>query len=559
MKIQISVRATGLTNVAGAFKGTSDPFAVVTMLGRKTGEKPQILGKTEVIKNTLDPEWSKSFKVDYTLGEPVNLLVKIYDRVSGGDNIPMGSRIFDLGSILGAKGNTKAKKVRDDNGTIYVKAQQAEESGTLRLKMSGTGLTNLDGFFNKSDPFFVFRKNGFVVHKSDYIKNDLNPDWDEVKLDLGLLCGDDLDEKLSLRIFDNESSGEHELMGQVILSVNDLISAAGESSEIDLIKDGEKTGGLLIQVAEVSGIPGSVEDEPEEEPPAEEDVVVEPDKKGPSFADYLAGGCEINLTVGIDFTGSNGNPIEPGTLHYMHDDGQKNDYEKAISSIGRILDKFDTDKQYPVLGFGAKYGGEVRHLFQCGSTEVVDGIDGVLHAYRETFESGLIMSSPTDITHVVRKAASRAMDNQTRAFEEGKQSYGVLLIVTDGAVSDVEATARCLDAITHVPLSIVIVGVGEADFSDMEFLDERRGSGTDNVSFVKFNEYAEDPTGLTMATLAEIPAQLERFFLSHGIMPMPPVDIGEDEIVVEPFAEEEEIDLSIDFGADGNTMKVGSE
>ena len=34
--------------IAGAFKGTSDPFAVVTKLSTKPGDKPVVLGKTEV-------------------------------------------------------------------------------------------------------------------------------------------------------------------------------------------------------------------------------------------------------------------------------------------------------------------------------------------------------------------------------------------------------------------------------------------------------------------------------------------------------------------------------
>ncbi len=47
-RIQISLRATKLRNVAGFFKGTSDPFAVVTVLPNDRDSKPRILGKTEV-------------------------------------------------------------------------------------------------------------------------------------------------------------------------------------------------------------------------------------------------------------------------------------------------------------------------------------------------------------------------------------------------------------------------------------------------------------------------------------------------------------------------------
>ena len=47
------------------------------------------------------------------------------------------------------------------------------------------------------------------------------------------------------------------------------------------------------------------------------------------------------------------------------------------------------------------------------------------------------------------------------------QKYSILLILTDGAASDVTATAKCIDGIDEAPLSIIIVGIGGADFSTM--------------------------------------------------------------------------------------------
>ena len=55
---------------------------------------------------------------------------------------------------------------------------------------------------------------------------------------------------------------------------------------------------------------------------------------------------------------------------------------------------------------------------------------------------------------------------------KGQQSYTILLIVTDGAVSDPQRTAQALDRACDAPLSVVIVGVGNANFSSMQFLDD---------------------------------------------------------------------------------------
>jgi hypothetical protein len=388
-------------------------------------------------------------------------------------------------------------------------------------------------------------------------------------LDLGILCGDDLDEILQFRVYDQEKSGKHEPMGNFETSINGLVAAKNSGFQLKL--KGKVTGDIIVHAAEVSGVGGAPPAPPPSAPeipiaamnqvtispsaPAIPSAAPVPVSSGrPSFADYVAGGCELSMIAAIDFTGSNGDPRQPGTLHHFYKDGTKNDYQKAISAIGGILQNYDQDKKFPVLGFGAKYGGVVRHCFQCGPTQEVDGIEGILNAYKQTFSSGLVMSGPTVITEVIQTAAARAMSLQEAASQEGKQNYTVLLILTDGAVSDVAATAQAINAVSHAPLSIVIVGIGQADFSGMQFIDDNNGA-LDIVQFVPFNAHKHNSVSLTEATLDEIPHQLESYFLRHNIMPNPPVVLQEEEIVVQP--EEEEIDVTIDFGSDGNVSGVG--
>lgn len=51
------------------------------------------------------------------------------------------------------------------------------------------------------------------------------------------------------------------------------------------------------------------------------------------------------------------------------------------------------------------------------------------------------------------------------------QQYFVLLIITDGVITDMDQTQAAIVAASRLPMSIIIVGVGGADFSAMEFLD----------------------------------------------------------------------------------------
>jgi len=50
------------------------------------------------------------------------------------------------------------------------------------------------------------------------------------------------------------------------------------------------------------------------------------------------------------------------------------------------------------------------------------------------------------------------------------QHYSVLLILTDGVINDMNASIRAIVEASTRPLSIIIVGVGDADFTDMNKL-----------------------------------------------------------------------------------------
>jgi len=81
-------------------------------------------------------------------------------------------------------------------------------------------------------------------------------------------------------------------------------------------------------------------------------------------------------------------------------------------------------------------------------------------------------------------------------------------------------------------MSIIIVGVGDADFTDMERLDgdnqALRSGGVkaarDIVQFVELRKFVTGPhswnkEALAKEVLAEIPDQLVKWMMSKGIMP----------------------------------------
>jgi len=78
------------------------------------------------------------------------------------------------------------------------------------------------------------------------------------------------------------------------------------------------------------------------------------------------------------------------------------------------------------------------------------------------------------------------------------QNYFVLLMITDGAISDMTNTKRAIVYSSTLPYSIIIVGVGSADFSAMDELDCDTGllrdqdghiAQRDIVQFVPFHKF----------------------------------------------------------------------
>ena len=72
---------------------------------------------------------------------------------------------------------------------------------------------------------------------------------------------------------------------------------------------------------------------------------------------------QINLTVAIDFTASNGKPDNKKSYHYLG--AEKTQYEIAIQSCGDIVAKYDLDQKFPAFGFGGKFYGndKASHCF----------------------------------------------------------------------------------------------------------------------------------------------------------------------------------------------------
>lgn len=204
-----------------------------------------------------------------------------------------------------------------------------------------------------------------------------------------------------------------------------------------------------------------------------------------------------------------------------------------------------------VKGFGAKIPptGNVSHQFPLNgnpSHPYCSGVDEILTHYRSQLNA-VQLYGPTNFAPVINNTISIA--NQ---FQDGRH-YFVLLVITDGIISDMHQTKRAIINASSLPISIIIVGVGDADFDDMDELDsddvrlsaEGRYAERDIVQFVPLNkfisnngpkQFIKSQADLAKEVLAEIPEQLTSFMKSRGFKPQNQSGLPPDSSVIMPTA-----------------------
>ena len=253
----------------------------------------------------------------------------------------------------------------------------------------------------------------------------------------------------------------------------------------------------------------------------------------PSFIGYLRTGMNINLTIGIDFTGSNGSYSDPRSLHYLNNG--MNDYEKAIRSCGDILAYYDDDQLFPVFGFGFKFIDSSNYQsgvynydnypVNCNTSDPnIHLIDNVLKEYRQ-FITKVTLWGPTNFAPMINDLNREVKENLKNGLV---MHYNILLILTDGQINDMQDTIDGLVEASFLPISVIIVGIGNGNFGNMDILDaddnplydrRRRKADRDLVQFVPFNDYKNDPPKLAEQVLEEIPRQVVEYYTHKGIKP----------------------------------------
>uniref|UniRef100_A0A671MUR0 Copine-3 n=1 Tax=Sinocyclocheilus anshuiensis TaxID=1608454 RepID=A0A671MUR0_9TELE len=474
-KVELTVSCENLLDMDVGSK--SDPLCVLLM--NTSGNQWFEVDRTERVKNCLSPKFAKKFVVDYYFEVVQKLRFCLYDidnkTIDLSDDDFLGEFECSLGQIVSSSKLTRPLVLKNKKpagkGTITISAEEIKDNRVVNFEMEARKLDNKD-FFGKSDPYLEFYRQtetGWqLAHRTEVVKNNLNPCWKPFKIPLRSLCAGDMQKPIKVESVFTGSYKSYFITLKSSLLLTQAEFECINSKKKQKKKNYKNSGVVSVKVCQIT--------------------------REYTFLDYIMGGCQINFTVGIDFTGSNGDPRSPDSLHYISPQGV-NEYLSAIWSVGLVVQDYDSDKMFPAFGFGAQIppSWQVSHEFPLNFNPT------------NPFCAGMCGGCQT------------------------LRQYFVLLIITDGVITDMDQTRGAIVAASRLPMSIIIVGVGKADFTDMEILDGDDGrlrsitgepAVRDIVQFVPFRKFQNAPREmLAQCVLAELPQQVTSYFRYINLSP----------------------------------------
>ncbi|KAF6169699.1 hypothetical protein GIB67_004091 [Kingdonia uniflora] len=528
-QIELSLSASILEEGDALCK--SNPVAVLYAKGRDGALEE--LGRTEVVLDQSNPIWIAKHTVTYRFEAVQTLVFYVYNVDPEFRDAPdkmlkldeqkfVGEATCALSEIITkpTRSLTLTLIRRDDSnspqhlGNITVSAEECVGSKCMMEMILRCSDLEYKDPFSRSDPFLLISKttetgSSIPVCKTDVKKNDLNPTWKPIFLNIQQVGSKET--PLIIECFNFNSNGRHDMIGKVQKSLADLEM---------LWQNGQGESLILPTLIRYNNQKKDLQSQ----------LFVEKffECEQHTFLDYITGGCELNFMVAVDFTASNGNPRLPDSLHYIDSSGRQNPYQRVISEIGEVLQFYDIEKRFPAWGFGARaIDGPVSHCFNLNGSSSqceVDGIQGIMRAYASAVPH-LSLAGPTLFGPVINNASLIA----SQSLASCKQKYFVLLIITDGVITDLQETKEALVKAADLPISILVVGVGGADYKEMEVLDADKEERLENsygqvasrhiVQFVPFRDVQSGDVSILQSLLVELQVQFLQYMRTKDTYP----------------------------------------
>lgn len=208
-----------------------------------------------------------------------------------------------------------------------------------------------------------------------------------------------------------------------------------------------------------------------------------------------------DMQFSLDLTASNKwNGRNNTNLH----DNDDQEYARVIHILSKAVRLDDNGRlKYGIFGDDITRDKHYALMYNKGAEPKT--VDEIVAHYK-SFSTKLEYSGGTNLAPAIRACIETVREDW---------EYTILTIICDGEISPelLEDTKASIVEASNYPISIVIIGVGTADFDQLEKLDSKvKGRKFDNIQFVNGHEYIHKKNAekkIAEEAFQELPKQYE--------------------------------------------------
>ncbi|KAH0787738.1 Copine family protein [Histomonas meleagridis] len=395
----------------------------------------------------------------------------------------IGDVEIPLGQIL-IRGSLSVALLNGHGELKIVVTQNAHGRGILSMVVAFAQMPK-NHWLNKNYPqLFICKQdkinNRWVpVYHSEVINRSDSGQWSPISLPCHLLCSNDYSRSIRFLVKNNEPGKKIFSIGHCDVPVQLLKDAL--NLQLGLIpsnKNLARAGIIIIRAA----------------------TLVE----RLTFYGNIRKNLRFNFSCSIDFSSSDAKSLHYATL------GKDNDYESSFKAIGGIVEQYSNTKVCHCWIFGVKMNQQIYHAIpltnKSGSSDL-NRVKELGAAYWRILEK-IQFDETCEITPSTLEALELIKG------QKDPSKYMVFLILINGDPLDLDKFIDLLFGSQNEPLSVVIVGIGTAEFNQTETklrespLKNSEGKEFERefVKFLKFNDF-ENIDNMTEVALKDVAEQ----------------------------------------------------
>jgi len=465
---------------------------------REQGEF-SLYDQTEVVHGVKNPVFKQKFNIPSYSGVVLNMKFELLDSQSNDDLKFLGQAIINSEEIFHSAHHTKVIEIMSLTHKVCDLILRwrvpAQTSKDLLLTVEGFDLKYHTSWFSKPDIKAFFRIDRWMseddylnVYESNQVDETKNPKWQPFRIRSSQISKNEMKIPIKIKFLYYENDTER-FLGEAVFTLDQVFNGSTMFPLLDKAKQ-KRLGSIRIKCQVLEKLNSLTEDLSE---------------------------AKLNIILGIDFSDSQKRINGSDSTHLK--DQLSSQYETGLTNLFNLLYELNCKQEIPVYGFGglkkasSSPKAKKEENMSCFSITrdptnyKVSSLTEAISDYNKCILNNTL-GGHANFAEIIQKAIGIASFNQLQGLKE----YTILVLLTDGIIQDLENTLNSIIEAANIPLSIIMIGVGDGDFESFESLDSQLGlyetARRDYVSFIAYRDFIEDTNQLKTKLMQEIPEQI---------------------------------------------------